>query len=336
MNLQLKLQIEQGNWVHERSRDVHEERRSLCISGRSGTEGKQAHIGKWCYHLYSRAALIHLHPRLQVMPLKTKYVGEIGDVVVGRITEVQQKRWKVETNSRLDSVLLLSSVNLPGGELRRRSAEDELSMRRLSDRLKAFWVLGWLLNLYRYLQEGDLISAEVQQLYNDGALSLHTRSLKYGKLSQGTLVKVSPSLIKRRKTHFHQLPSGVSVILGNNGYVWLSPTQLDADEGAGGGFTQNLTQVPKQDREAIARMKNCVLALSQNSVMLWDTTLTFAYETSLKYHLTELMRSDVMRDIANLTRLHVKMYSGSWISQFFCLTPPTRRKLSSAIGTKVQ
>lgn len=50
-------------------------------------------------------------------PLKSRYNGEIGDVVVGRITEVQQKRWKVETNSRLDSVLLLSSVNLPGGEL---------------------------------------------------------------------------------------------------------------------------------------------------------------------------------------------------------------------------
>ena len=51
------------------------------------------------------------------------------------------------------------------------------------------------------------------------------RSLKYGKLSQGTLVKVSPSLVKRRKTHFHKLPCGASVILGNNGFVWVSPTQ---------------------------------------------------------------------------------------------------------------
>jgi len=49
-----------------------------------------------------------------------RYNGEIGDVVVGRIVEVQQKRWRVETNSRLDSILALSSVNLPGGELRRR------------------------------------------------------------------------------------------------------------------------------------------------------------------------------------------------------------------------
>lgn len=54
---------------------------------------------------------------ISVRPLKSRYNGEVGDVVVGRITEVQQKRWKVETNSRLDSLLLLSSVNLPGGEL---------------------------------------------------------------------------------------------------------------------------------------------------------------------------------------------------------------------------
>lgn len=52
-----------------------------------------------------------------VHPLKSRYVAEIGDVVVGRVIEVQQKRWKVETNSRLDSILLLSSINLPGGEL---------------------------------------------------------------------------------------------------------------------------------------------------------------------------------------------------------------------------
>ena len=45
---------------------------------------------------------------ISVRPLRTRYNGEIGDVIIGRITEVQQKRWKVETNARLDSVLQLS------------------------------------------------------------------------------------------------------------------------------------------------------------------------------------------------------------------------------------
>ncbi len=46
-----------------------------------------------------------------------RYGGEIGDVVIGQITGVQQKRWKVDANARLNSILQLSSVNLPGGEL---------------------------------------------------------------------------------------------------------------------------------------------------------------------------------------------------------------------------
>ena len=231
---------------------------------------------------------------ISVTPPKTKYQGEIGDVIVGRITEVQQKRWKVEVNARLDAVLPLTSVNLPGGELRRRSAEDELAMRK-------------------YLQEGDLISAEVQNLYSDGAAVLHTRSLKYGKLSQGTLVTVSPSLIKRRKTHFHKLPCGASVILGNNGNVWIMPTVLGDDDdsgGSGGGFSQNLSIVPKSDREVISRLRNCVLALAGGSagyapVMLWDTTLTYAYEASLAKFpgpSHELLKPEVMAEIANMTR----------------------------------
>ena len=56
-------------------------------------------------------------------------------------------------------------------------------------------------------------------------------------LGQGVLVQLSPSLIKRQKTHFHNLPCGASIILGNNGFVWLYPTPGQQDEGAGGFYT---------------------------------------------------------------------------------------------------
>jgi len=222
---------------------------------------------------------------ISVLPLKTRYNGEIGDVIVGRIVEFQQKRWKVETNSRLDSVLALSSVNLPGGELRRRGVEDELSMRK-------------------HLVEGDLISAEVQNMFHDGSLSLHTRSLKYGKLNQGCLIKVSPSLVKRRKTHFHQLPCGASIILGNNGFIWISPTR---GEDAEGGFTQNLEVVPEGERETIARLRNVVLCLAENYTMLWDTSIMYAWEASTKYSIPELLNQDAMRDVAHLTQQRLLM-----------------------------
>ncbi|XP_069603628.1 exosome complex component RRP4 [Ranitomeya imitator] len=217
-----------------------------------------------------------------VRALKTRYNGEVGDIVVGRITEVQQRRWKVDTLSRLDSVLLLSSVNLPGGELRRRSAEDELAMRG-------------------YLQEGDLISAEVQAVYSDGALSLHTRSLKYGKLGQGVLVQVSPSLIKRRKTHFHNLPCGASIILGNNGYIWLYPTPEQMEEEAG-GFITNLEPIPLSDREVISRLRNCILALSSQKMLLYDTSILYCYEASLPYQIKDLLKMEIIEDIVLETR----------------------------------
>lgn len=53
------------------------------------------------------------------------------------------------------------------------------------------------------------------------------------------MVQVSPSLVKRQKTHFHDLPCGASVILGNNGFIWIYPTTEHKEEDAG-GFTANL------------------------------------------------------------------------------------------------
>lgn len=107
-----------------------------------------------------------------------------------------------------------------------------------------------------FFQEGDLLVAEVQAFFADGAMSLHTRSLKYGKVSRvstslrslhalltcpavqlknGTLVTVPPSLIVRLKSHFHSLPFGVDLIIGLNGYIWISKTvakqmRLDGEE----------------------------------------------------------------------------------------------------------
>lgn len=118
-----------------------------------------------------------------VRAIRTRYNPEVGDLVVGRITEVrcmfsstlerlikfylqvQPRRWKVDANSRQDAVLMLSSVNLPGGVQRRKLESDELQMRL-------------------FFEEGDLLVAEVQAFFSDGAMSLHTRSLKYGKVRQ--------------------------------------------------------------------------------------------------------------------------------------------------------
>ncbi|XP_020835363.1 exosome complex component RRP4-like isoform X1 [Phascolarctos cinereus] len=213
-----------------------------------------------------------------VKAVKTRYNGEVADIVVGRITEVQQKQWKVETNSRLDSVLLLSSMKLPGGQLRRRSSEDELARRN-------------------FLWEGDLMTAEVREVFSDGAVSLHTRSLKYGKLGQGVLVQVSPSLVKRQKTPFHDLPCGASVILGNNGFIWIYPTPEQREEEA----EDFIASLEPESLLVISQLWNCIVFLLAQKMMLFDTSLLYNYEAFLSHPIKDILKPEIMEEIVTET-----------------------------------
>ena len=219
---------------------------------------------------------------VSVRPLRSsRYVGEVGDVVVGRVLEVGQKRWKVDIGGRQDSILMLSSINLPGGEQRRRTAEDQLNMRQ-------FYV------------EHDLVSAEVQAFFQDGSMSLHTRSLMYGKLHTGTLVNVTPTLMKRLKQHFHVFDFGVHAIFGMNGFVWVSarrpgtlpPGQDDDDAAAGasadaGGGRGSIVaedpdaQITVEERLKVCRVRNALVALDRLSIAVSPATVEEVYHASI-------------------------------------------------------
>jgi hypothetical protein len=54
---------------------------------------------------------------ISVRPLRQRYRGEVGDVVVGRVVEVAQRLWRLECSSRQEAVLMLSAIDLPGGIL---------------------------------------------------------------------------------------------------------------------------------------------------------------------------------------------------------------------------
>ncbi|KAL0955158.1 hypothetical protein HGRIS_004067 [Hohenbuehelia grisea] len=200
-----------------------------------------------------------------VRPVRTRYNPEVGDLVVGRITEVQPRRWKVDAHSRQDAVLMLSSVNLPGGIQRRKLESDELQMRT-------------------FFEEGDLLVAEVQAFFSDGAMSLHTRSLRYGKLRNGQLVVVPPILVRRLKSHFITLPCGVDLILGLNGYIWISKHVKESDQEGEDGFDAEAVYSNKNDdidtatRIAISRVSNIIQLISAHFMPLTGAILLEAYE----------------------------------------------------------
>jgi exosome complex component RRP4 len=78
---------------------------------------------------------------VSVRALKSRYTGDVGDVVVGRVTEVGQSRWRVDVNGRQDAVLQLGAVNLPGGAARVRNPPHHTARHSHSNKINQWRVL---------------------------------------------------------------------------------------------------------------------------------------------------------------------------------------------------
>ncbi|KAF3322268.1 exosome complex component rrp4-like protein [Carex littledalei] len=205
-----------------------------------------------------------------VRALRSRYKPEVGDIIVGRVIEIAPKRWRLEINFSQDAVLMLSSMNLPDGIQRRRTAVDELNMRSI-------------------FVENDVICAEVRGFQHDGSLQLQARSQKYGKLEKGQLLTVPPYLVKRRKQHFHHLDQyNVDLIVGCNGFVWVGEhvetsekeSTLLSDKPSGKQETDN--SVPLETRRHICRIANAVRLLSVIGLTLTVESVTETVEASLR------------------------------------------------------
>ncbi|KAB8342877.1 hypothetical protein FH972_022474 [Carpinus fangiana] len=228
---------------------------------------------------------------LSVRPLRARYTPEIGDLVVGRIVEVQSKRWRVDVAAPLLAALPLSAINLPGGILRRRTAVDELNIRT-------------------FFTEGDLLVAEVQSIYQDGGASLHTRSLKYGKLRNGYFMSVTGTggggggvVRSRRQIWTVSTAHGggdVDIILGVNGYIWIAKHVEPAGEGTDVSITrieesvsesiyssQN-DEIAASTRREMARLAGCIKALSEGGARVDEDMVMRAYETAVDMQYSEI------------------------------------------------
>lgn len=236
---------------------------------------------------------------LSVTPIKSRYIPEIGDLVVGVITELQAKKWRVDINSKIDATLQLASINLPGGIQRRKTGSDELQMRS-------------------FFQEGDLIVAEVQSIYHDGSVSLHTRSLKYGKLRDGQFLKLHKSRtggVLRTKTSTIQI-GDVDLILGVNGYAFismrssssLSSTSMTSEgnvhnnlsEAASLKIYSNLnSHISHSSRDQISRVRNVIEVLTREGIKIDVGLVKRAVNISMEYETGLVLELENGRSIAS-------------------------------------
>jgi exosome complex component RRP4 len=219
---------------------------------------------------------------VSVRPLRARYTPEIGDLVVGRIVEVQTKRWRVDVGAPVLAILPLSAINLPGGILRRRTETDELQIRT-------------------FFSEGDLLVAEVQNLHQDGSPSLHTRSLKYGKLRNGVFMSVSGTgggggvaRARRQLSTIETVNGGgkVDVILGVNGYIWISKhVDIEGEDTAITRIEERISrtvyssqndEISAETRREIARIKGVIQLLVESGMRADEEMVLRGYEAAVE------------------------------------------------------
>jgi len=192
----------------------------------------------------------------------------------------------IDIGAQLHASLVLSAIHLPGGVHRRRTEEDALEMRS-------------------FFKEGDLISAEIQSLKNDGGVQLQTRNLKYGKLINGIFVKVNNCLIKRTNKHFISLDKhiGIDIILGNNGFIWITNTKTKDEMNKimnfakqYKDFTPFLSNISAQIRMNMCRIRNCLMILNKHFIQISYKTVMSVYTFSVKNDIK-------VKDMLNGTKL---------------------------------
>ena len=224
--------------------------------------------------------------------------------------EVQTKRWKVDFSAPLLAHLPLSAINLPG-ILRKRTATNELAIRT-------------------FFSEGDLLVAEVQSIHQDGSASLHTRSLKYGKLRNGVFLAVTGTggsgggsgggggggvgVVRARRQVWtvETAHSGVEVdiYLGINGYIWIcahtttsSSSSINNEDSAPRSssaiYSRKNDYISPETRREITRLVGCVRALVQGGLRVDEDTVMKAYEVSL-----DLLHEQEEGDDDDLLELH--------------------------------
>ncbi|UKJ90113.1 hypothetical protein MACJ_001043 [Theileria orientalis] len=221
----------------------------------------------------------HVNQLVYVEPFSGKYMGQIGDIVIGIVENIQGNKWFLDVNSVERAHLSILQVNTQELANRRKIDEDIYEMS----------------NLFRVK---DIISSEVQRISPSGTIILQTRTSKYGKLDNGILVVVRPNLVMRQVKHIYDMECGVRVIMGCNGYIWLTTWRTsDRDKTLSiGSFSPSAkTDLIKK----VCIVRNILLMFSSNLIKLNFDLINRAFSIYSrlfpgKYNIDKLMERSLL------------------------------------------
>ncbi|WP_457751072.1 exosome complex RNA-binding protein Rrp4 [Thermococcus sp.] len=142
---------------------------------------------------------------IRVIPLEGPYIPEVGDNVLGKITDVRFSNWSVDIGAPYEA------------NLRVQDATEE----RI-DLLKT--------DLRKIFDIGDIIYAKIKAYNEINQIDLTTRGMPFkgGPLRGGQLVTITPSKVPRligkggSMINMIKRLTNTRIIVGQNGWVWVS------------------------------------------------------------------------------------------------------------------
>ncbi|HII17622.1 TPA: KH domain-containing protein [Candidatus Woesearchaeota archaeon] len=138
---------------------------------------------------------------LKLIPLSGRYLPKTGDVIVGKVIDVNLSGWRIDTNSAYSALL------------------------SLKDGTTDFVARG--ADLTKYYQIGDYVSCKIINVTSQKLVDLSMKGLGLMKLRGGRILKVStnkvPRIIGKAGSMVSMLKqaTGAKIVVGQNGMVWI-------------------------------------------------------------------------------------------------------------------
>lgn len=150
----------------------------------------------------SRLGLVKIEGKvLKIIPLSGKYLPKRGDVIIGRVKDVNFSGWSVETNSAYPAMLSMKDAT---SDFIRRGAD-----------------------LTRYFDIGDYLVTKIINVTSQNLIDLTMKGPGLKKLEGGRIMKVAASKVPRiigkqgSMVSMIKKATNCNIVVGQNGVVWI-------------------------------------------------------------------------------------------------------------------
>ena len=125
-------------------------------------------------------------------------------------------------------------------------------------------------------------------------MALQTRTSKFGKLKNGMLIIVSPTLIGRMRHHFASI-NQIDLIFGRNGWIWVylsSPTELE---------------VPLESRQKIVRVSQIIKLLNISKKTISVESIQAILDITKEIATEDLLTKETLNTIKEVGIIDIEM-----------------------------